>query len=190
MIPSNSPIFIRISIQRKPTPPFQPKTSQPPHVHNTVELQILRAQRFRQEISMLPCRPHVRNGDRSVRNQLPQEVIACINVLRIRIGDGVLRELPSTFVILEHRHTRCLHSRQHKTPNLLQKEHSLHCLRHCDVLCFCNGKRNTLLSSRKPAHTSTPTHCHSSRDRSPISCLARVVCIGKHRHQQPIHQLL
>ena len=133
-----------------------------------MEPECLRAQRSRQEISLLPCRQHVRIGDCSSRNQLSQEVMAYIDVHRVRVGHRVLRELHSTLAILEHWHSRCPHSRQHKTPNLQQNEHFLHSICHCNVFCFSGGKRNALLSFRKPLHTSTPTY-RPPRNRSPIS---------------------
>ena len=63
-------------------------TSKSLHAHDkvAVELERSRAQRFRQGISMLPCRPHVRNGDRSLNNQLPWELMAYIDVLRVGHG--------------------------------------------------------------------------------------------------------
>ena len=60
-----------------------------------MELERLHAQRLRPEISMLPYRPHVRNGDCSIRNQLSQEVMAHIDVFEFELVTGFCDSLSS-----------------------------------------------------------------------------------------------
>ena len=123
MIPLNWPIFINVSIQRKPTPPFQPKHQKHPMFITKLQwswkASVLNG--FVKKSACFPCRPHVRSGDRSLRNQLYQEVMACIDVLRVRDVHGVSRELYSTLVIFQRRHTRCPHPRHHKTEPTAEK---------------------------------------------------------------------
>ena len=79
---------------------------------------------FCQEISMLPCRPHGRTGDRSFRSQLSREVMAYIDVLRVQVGHGGFARAAQHPCYPRTPRTRCLRSRKHKTPTLLQKERS------------------------------------------------------------------
>lgn len=64
--------------------------------------------------------------------EFPEEVVPHVDVLRVAISDGGLRELHSTLIILEERYSRHANVGQHETPHPPQKKHLLNnvCKRH------------------------------------------------------------
>ena len=57
---------------------------------------------FRQEISVLECRLHMGDNKLSLLDKLSQEVVTCIDVLRVRVACGVNANLNRTVVVLKN----------------------------------------------------------------------------------------
>ena len=55
-----------------------------------------------QEIRMLKRRRYVDDGDLCPPYQFPEKVLPYVNVLRVGVGDRLLRELHCTLITLEH----------------------------------------------------------------------------------------
>ena len=76
---------------------------------------------------------------------VPQKVMPHVNVLRVRVGNRVLCDLNGTLVILIHGNERHPSLRQHKTPNLPQKQNLLPHVRHSHILRLSSRESHTLL---------------------------------------------
>ena len=91
-------------------------------------------------------------------NQFPEKMVSHIDVLGVGVGYRVLRKLHWTLIILEHWYAWRPNIRQHKTPNLPQKQHLLKDVCKCHVLGLRCRKCYAFLSPWKPRQTGTTTH--------------------------------
>ena len=76
---------------------------------------------FGQKIGMLKLGQHVDDRYLFPSYQLPEEVVPYVDVLGVRVSNGVPRKLGSTLIVLEYRYEWHADRRQHETPNLPQK---------------------------------------------------------------------
>ena len=71
---------------------------------------------------MLVLRADVSHLDLPRGNLLPKEVVAHVDVLRVRIDDGVVRKRNRPLIVFLHRHQRHRRTRQEKQLNLPQEQ--------------------------------------------------------------------
>ena len=95
---------------------------------------------FGQEIGVLVLRLYVRDFKLSVLDMFLQEVVAHVDVLRVRVGDRVDRQLNRTVVVLKNLDARIPKLRQEETPHRPQENRLLKAFCHCNVLSLTRGE--------------------------------------------------
>ena len=63
----------------------------------------LSVQRFGEKVSMLQVRPHMNDPKLPVRYTFPNEMVPDVDMLRIRCGSGIIRQVQRPYVILVNR---------------------------------------------------------------------------------------
>ena len=101
----------------------------------------------------------------------------------IGVRNRVLPKLYSILVVFKNQKARSTLARQHKTPNLSQKQQLFYSVSESNVLYFRSRKVNTFLSPGIPTCTRIFTHNCSTGYRQTVGCLRGVVSIREHLQQ-------
>ena len=115
---------------------------------------------------MLVLRLYVDNLDILPFYQLPQKVMPHVHALRVRVGNRVLWDMNGTLVILIYGNSRHPILRQHKTPNLPQKQNLLPHVRHSHIFRLSSRESHTLLRLGAPRNRPPCAHHYPPPTRS------------------------
>ena len=132
---------------------------------------------------MLQVRPHMNDPKLPVHYTFPNEMVPDVDMLRIRCGSGIIRQVQRPYVILVNRGAPYVTTRKDKIPDVTQENRLFPFLGHRNILRSRRGKSHTLLCPREKRNATTSTHHNTARNRFPVSSPAGVVRI--HIHLEP-----
>lgn len=139
-----------------------------------------------EKIGVLQIGWHVHNLEFPPLHMLTDKVVSDVDVLRVRSGGGVDRQVYCSLVILEDCRAPHLFVRKGKTPDIPQKNHLLQSLRQRRVLSLGGRRGHALLRLRKVSHTRTRTHQKPPRHRFAARLLAGKVYVDiQHQTEVP-----
>ena len=96
----------------------------PRNIHHeiAVDAKCLSVQRFGEKVSMLQVRPHMNDPKLPVRDTFPNEMVPDVDMLRIRCGSGIIRQVQRPYVILVNRGAPYVTIRKDKIPYVTQEK--------------------------------------------------------------------
>ena len=92
-----------------------------------------------------------------------------VDVLRVRVGDRVNRQLDRTVLVLKNLDARITIIRQEETPHGPQENCILRAFLHCNVLGLTRGEYGAILRPRNSLDGRPPPHHGSTRYIFPLS---------------------
>ena len=179
---------VPVSVNLRKNSQNQTLSQKSTHVHYEVPVKTegVLGKGFRQEIGVLVLRLYVRDFKLSVLDMLSQEVVAHVDVLRVRVGDRVDCQLNRTAVVLKNLNARIPKIRQEETPHGPQEQCLLEAFCHRNVFSLTRGERGALLRHRNPLDGRPPTHHSSTRYRFP-SLFGGIGCVRlNHYRSRPL----
>ena len=105
-----------------------------------------------------------------------KEVVAHVDVVQVRVGDRVDRQLNRT-VVLKILDVRISKIRQEETPHGPQEKCILKALRDFQVFGLTRGECGTILRPRNPLDRRPPTHHGSTRYIFPLNLFGGIGCV-------------
>ena len=115
------------------------------HHEIAVHAKCLSVQRFGEKVSMLQVRQHMNDPKLPVRYTFPNEMVPDVDMLRIRCGSEVFRQVQRPYVILVNRGAPYVAIRKDEISDVTQENRLFQSLGHRNILRLRRGQSHTLL---------------------------------------------